>query len=105
MVVTVADGIFKCNKCGAIRKIKIHLNKDEIAFDVDRVLSAKMIHVCSKKDNKYGIMSMTDITLGYDCDLNSVLDNAFLTYIPIKAKNKAALEELSQQIEVTDNEV
>ena len=101
---SIADGVFTCNKCGAKRKLKINVDPYTDS-NIDYILSHKMIHVCNKSENKFGIMSLTDITLGYDCDMDRILDNTYLSVIPVRHSTSIKLEELSEQIGKSDNEV
>lgn len=82
--VTLGDAVFKCDKCGATRKCKVKAPGYYKGYGVEELLNKKMIHVCNKSENKYGIMTIVDVTLGEDCDMNRILDNAYLSIIPIK---------------------
>ena len=90
--VTLGDAVFTCAKCGAERKYKMKAPGYYKSFDFNDILNKKMVHVCNKDDNKFGIMSVTDISLGYDCNMDSILDNAYLTTVPIKENKNSKVE-------------
>lgn len=100
----VMDITLTCDKCGAKIFRKVEYIPDDLICNIPRnietlplnaeklndILNAKLIHVCDKENNKFGIASVTDVDISNsDVNFDNIHTDDYLGTLRLNIKEES----------------